>query len=364
MADLLEYKCPNCAGAIAFDSASQQMECPFCGASFTMESLMAMDDSLNEPPQEMSWNTPGGEWGLGETEGMAVYGCQSCGGEIVADPTTAATKCPFCDNPVVMKGQFAGALRPDAVIPFKLDKKAAVAALQKHVQGKKLLPKVFRDQNHIEEVKGVYVPFWLFDADMDANLRFKGTRLRTWSAGGYDYTETSTYAIDRGGRISFDRVPVDGSSKMPDELMESVEPFDWKDAVNFQTAYLAGYLADKYDVDAQQSTPRANERIRRSTEDAFAKTVTGYSGVAPDGGQMNLLSGTVRYALYPVWLLNTVWKDKKFTFAMNGQTGKFVGDLPLDKKASRRRFMAVAAGAAAAVTLLGVLIWSIQGVFV
>jgi len=363
MSALLEYKCPNCAGAIAFDSATQQMECPFCGASFTMESLQAMDDSLSSAQQELSWGTPEGEWGQGETEGMAVYACQSCGGEIVADATTAATKCPFCDNPVVMKGQFAGALRPNAVIPFKLDKKAAKAALEKHLLKKRLLPKVFRDQNHIDEVKGVYVPFWIYDADMDANLRYKATKLRKWSSGNYDYTETSTFYVYRGGRIGFDRVPVDGSSKMPDDLMESVEPFNWKDAVDFQTAYLAGYLADKYDVDAQQSQARANERIRSSTESAFAATVTGYTSVTPEGGYVNLLGGTVRYALYPVWLLNTTWQGKKFTFAMNGQTGKFVGDLPMDKGAYTRWLAGITLGAGAAAFALFYLIWPWIGGF-
>jgi len=364
MPSLLEYKCPNCSGAIVFDSASQQMQCPFCGASFTMESLQAMDDGLSQAQGELAWDVPEGQWGQGETEGMAVYICQSCAGEIVADPSTAATKCPYCDNPVVMKGQFSGALRPDAVIPFKLDKKAAKEALRKHLLGKRLLPKVFKDQNHIDEVQGIYVPFWLYDADMDANLRYKATKLRSWSAGEYRYTETSTFYVYRGGRVSFDRVPVDGSSKMPDDLMESIEPFDWKDAVGFQSAYLAGYLADKYDVGREESTPRANERIRKGTEDAFAKTVTGYNSVTPEGGSANLLHGTVRYALYPVWMLNTTWQGKKFTFAMNGQTGKFVGDLPVDKGAARRIFLGIALGLGAAATALGYLFWAIQGVLV
>ena len=361
MPSLLEYKCPNCNGAIAFDSASQQMECPFCGASFTMETLQAMDSAL-DGQREIGWDTASaGEWGEGETEGMAVYSCRSCGGEIITDATTAATKCPYCENPVVMAGRFSGALRPDAVIPFKLDKKAAVAALQKHLQKKRLLPRVFRDQNHIDEAKGVYVPFWLYDADMDANLRYRATQLRKWTSGGYDYTETSTYYVYRGGRIAFDKVPVDGSSKIDNGLTESIEPFDWKDAVGFQTAYLAGYLADKYDVDMEQSTPRANERIHKSTEDAFAKTVTGYASVKPEGGYVNLLQGTARYALYPVWLLNTSWRGKKFTFAMNGQTGKFVGDLPMDKGAYARWFAGLAAGIGAGISALWILFWAVQG---
>ncbi|HHY65066.1 MAG TPA: hypothetical protein GX501_08470, partial [Clostridiaceae bacterium] len=133
--------------------------------------------------------------------------------------------------------------------------------------------------------------------------------------------------------LRFERVPVDGSTKMPDDLMESIEPFDFSEAVDFQTAYLAGYLADKYDVPADESIARANERIKRSTEQIFASTVQGYATVVPERTSIQLRNGSAKYALYPVWLLNTIWNDKRYTFAMNGQTGKFVGDLPLDKAA-------------------------------
>jgi hypothetical protein len=232
-----------------------------------------------------------------------------------------------------MKSQFEGVLKPDLVIPFKLDKKAAVEALKKHYSGKVLLPKVFKDENRIQEVKGIYVPFWLFEADADAHIRYKATKVRRWSSGNYDYTETSHYSVIRGGNLGFDWVPVDGSSKMEDDLMESIEPFNLSGAVDFQTAYLSGYLADKYDVTAEQSMQRANERVRNTTQDAFAATVKGFDTVTPVSTSIQLQNGKAKYALYPVWLLNTNWNGKKFTFAMNGQTGKLVGDLPLDKAA-------------------------------
>ena len=100
--------------------------------------------------------------------------------------------------------------------------------------------------------------------------------------------------------------------------MESIEPFKFEDAVDFKTAYLAGYLADKYDVTAEQSIDRANERIKRSTEDAFASTVKGYHSVTTENSSIRLHNGKAKYALYPVWLLNTTWKGKKYLFAMNG----------------------------------------------
>ena len=198
-------------------------------------------------------------------------------------------------------------------------------------------------------MKGVYVPFWLFDAEADADIRYRASKVRTWSDSDYNYTETSYYAVCRGGSITFENVPVDGSEKMPDEWMESLEPFDFSQAVDFQTAYLAGFLADKYDVDAKQSVERANERIRKSTEAAIAATVTGYTTVTREAGSIRLNNGKVKYALFPVWILNTTWKGEKYLFAMNGQSGKMVGDLPVDKGAYRKWLFGLAGAVGVAV---------------
>ena len=346
MAVLQEYKCPCCGGAISFDSTLQKLKCPYCDTEFETESLAGYDAGLSEDgADDMQWDTSAlGEWQDGEENGLRSYVCKSCGGEIVGDANTAATSCPFCGNPVVMMGQFAGALKPDYVIPFKLDKKAAKAGLMNHLSGKRLLPKVFRDQNHIDEIKGVYIPFWLFDTDAEAHVRYRGTKTQHWSDDKYDYTDTSCYLLRRGGSIGFEHVPVDGSSKTANDLMESIEPYDFADAVDFRTAYLAGYLADKYDVDAEESVERANERVKKSTEEAFAATVQGYDSVTVESSTIRLSGGKVKYALYPVWLLNTTWNGSKCTFAMNGQTGKFVGDLPLDKGVAFRWTIGLSVG--------------------
>ncbi len=358
MAILQEYKCPCCGGAIEFDSSLQKMKCPYCDTEFEMETLAAYDEELKaDGDSKMEWSSAaGGEWQEGEDSHLRSYICNSCGGEIIGDETLAATSCPFCSNPVVMMEQFKGMLKPDYVIPFKLDKKAAMAALKRHYAKKRLLPGAFKDENHIEEIKGVYVPFWLFNADADAHIRYRATRVRTWSDSSYRYTETSHYAVTRGGSIGFERVPVDGSTKMDDALMESIEPYDFSEAVDFQTAYLAGYLADKYDVSADESIDRANGRIRKSTEDAFAQTVQGYSTVIPEASTVRFDNGTAKYALYPVWILNTQWKGEKYTFAMNGQTGKMVGDLPMDKAAYKKWLFGIWGAAAAVAFALAMLI--------
>lgn len=354
MSVLRQYKCPCCDGAIAFDATLQKMKCPYCNNEFEVDALEAYNNELNNDKEDnMNWRpASSGSWQEDEVGGLRSYVCNSCGGEIVGDATTAATSCPYCDNPVIMTQQFAGMLKPNYVIPFKIDKKTAIATLEKHYKGKKLLPKAFKKHNHIKEIKGIYVPFWLFETDADARIRYKATRLRAWSDSRYDYTETSHYAVVRSGSLGFDKVPVDGSSKMDDILMESLEPFDFSEAVDFNTAYLSGFFADKYDVDSKQSVVRANERIKRSTENAFASTVVGYSSLLPVASNIDLKNGSTAYALYPVWILNTDWKGKKYTFAINGQTGKMVGDLPMDGSAFAKWFIGLTFGIGAAVLLI------------
>ena len=333
MAQLLEYKCPCCGGIIEFDSGSQMMKCPYCDTTFDPAALMEMDEALNnQQPDQLEWETPQEQFDDAEISGMNVYSCRSCGGEIIADATTGATHCPFCGNPVVMTSAFAGALKPDLVIPFKLSKEDAKQALKKHMSGKKLLPPLFSKESHLEEIKGVYVPFWLYGADVEAEFNFHATRVRSWRAGNREFTETTHFRLERAGGLSFDDVPVDGSTKMDDAMMESIEPFDMNEAVPFQTAFLSGYYADKYDVDATQSIERANQRIKNSTTEAFTATTGAFGAVVPEGSSVRIHNGKAKYAMYPVWLLTTNYEGKTYQFAMNGQTGKFVGDMPVDKK--------------------------------
>ncbi len=335
MSTLTEQKCPNCGGAVEFNIGAQTLKCPYCDTEFDIAAMQQAEEFAANAVEQINWNSQGSQWGAGETDGISVYACNSCGGEIVADATTGATSCPYCGNQVVMKGQFSGALRPDLVIPFKLDKKAAKEALKKHFSGKKFVPKSFLTDSKLDEIKGVYVPHWLFSCDAVINAKFSAEKIRKWSDNDNNYTEISTFDVYRSGYIGFDNVPVDGSTKMPDDLMESIEPFNINDAVPFNTAYLAGYLADKYDVDMNQSMDRANQRIKTSACDAFEESIHGYDNITQIGANMNVANGIYKYALYPVWILNVKWNGKTYTYAMNGQTGKLVGDIPTEEKKAR-----------------------------
>ncbi len=357
-----EFKCPCCSGYIEFDTKAQKMKCPYCDTEFDLDTLNEYDADLKEEaPDSMEWTSPEHTWEGEETDGMATYVCPSCAGEIITEVTSAATLCPFCGNPVVFKGNLSGELKPDLVIPFKLDKKAAVKAFSDHLCGKWLLPRVFKNQNHLDEIKGIYVPFWLFNADADATMRFRASRTRHWSDSKYMYKETSYYSVVRSGSLGFDKVPVDGSRKMPDDLMESLEPFDYREAVDFQTAYLSGFLADRYDVPSTECTERSNEMVKHSTESTLAATVRGYSTVVPEYTSVTLSDGKTLYALLPVWLLNTTWNGKQYTFAMNGQTGKFVGNLPTDMAAYHKWLWGLTAAVSAGVIGLSLLFHFLLG---
>ena len=330
-------KCPHCGGAIKWSATANSIRCEYCGTDFEAEALEDYDVALEEDFQdEMNWAFTSGEWQAGEEESLKAFLCESCGGQIVVDANMGATSCPYCGNPVVVPTQFSGDLRPDFVIPFKKTKEDAKDALKKHLSNKKFLPKVFSNENHIDEIKGIYVPFWLFDADADGRGRFIGSKERKYKEANTEYTETKYYSVVRSGHLNFDNVAIDGSSKIADDLMESIEPFDFGEAVPFGTGYLSGYLADRYDIDSETTILRANERIVNSTEKAIRDSVTRYDSVRAQHCSVKLNNARAKYALYPVWLLNTSWQGERYTFAMNGQTGKFVGNLPKDKGAYRK----------------------------
>ncbi|MFI3173354.1 MAG: hypothetical protein R3Y58_13450 [Eubacteriales bacterium] len=342
--DVEQYKCPNCGGSIEFDSKTQQMKCPYCDSEFDMQTLKDLTNINSTEELDPEWEAYGadsgnGDWTQEERDSVSRYVCQSCGGEIITDVTTVASKCPYCDSQVVIASELAGAFRPDLLIPFKYDKKAAKESLYGFFKNKKLLPNCFKEETHIEEIQGIYVPFWLFNCTADGKAVFSATKMKRWSDSNYNYTKTSHYAVTRAGEMDFIKVPADGSEKMDDTLMESIEPYNYADAVDFQTAYLSGYLAEKYDVTSDQNQSRINERIVSSLMTKLKGTVHGYSTVVPGHKSIAAKNGEIQYALLPVWMLNTKYNGKNYVFAMNGQTGKFVGDLPIDQGKAVKYFM-------------------------
>ena len=137
-----------------------------------------------------------------------------------------------------------------------------------------------------------------------------------------------------------------------DDLMESIEPFDYGALVPFDMAYLSGYLADKYDVEADAGRERVRERVDNAMNDQLQSSFLGYATVVPTSRQLRVEHGSARYVLLPVWMLNTKYRGKLYTFAMNGQTGKMTGSFPVCPKQSAKWFSIICAG----VTVLAALV--------
>lgn len=325
MNEILEYNCPNCGGKLEFDSGTQKMVCPYCDSTFEPEQVKQHEEFMDRQESEKfeAYDT------TAENGELAEYICNNCGAEVICAPTTAATICPYCDSPLVMSNRVSGILRPEFVIPFALDKNAAIQAMKKELKWKWLVPKQFKQARNLDQFEGMYIPFWLYDCTADANVRFDATKKRSWVSGDYRYTETKHYAVYRDGTLGFDLVPVDGFKQAEDNYTEALEPYDYSKLTPFSPSYLAGFTADRYDVDSAEAAPRAADRIKNSVVDEFRSTVNGYSTCTLDHIDIRYQDQKVHYALFPVWRLNTTYNGKEYRFAMNGQTGKFVGQFPM-----------------------------------
>lgn len=345
MDTIQNYQCPCCGAPLVFSGQAQSLHCESCENDFSLDTMQQMDDAekTSQGASKFDWEhyEPRNFEGTGDVI-LSSYSCPSCGAEITGDDTMGSTVCPYCGNSTIVKGQFEGTLKPDYIIPFRVDKKAAMAAFEGDFKNAPFLPDAFKNKKKIEEMAGVYVPFWMFDCDCNAALSYSAERVTAWSDSNYNYTRTDHFKLFRSGSIGFANIPVDGSKKADDAYMEAVEPFQYEDAVEFNSAYLSGYLADKYDVTAEESIDRANQRVENSTVSAFSDTTKAYTAVIPEHTHVDFSNGKIRYALLPVWMLNIKYMDTMYKFAINGQTGKVVGQYPVDKSKKWKYFAKVA----------------------
>lgn len=353
-ANVIEYKCPCCSAGLVFHGHIQQLTCEYCDNSFDLDTVRAFNESEAQySSQEFQWEQPEqSSWTEEEQDSIHSFVCPSCGGELITDENTVATFCPYCSNPTVMPSRVSDGLKPDAVIPFRTTKEDAKAALRNLCKGKPLLPHFFTQDQQLDKITGIYVPFWLYDCSGGMNATYKATRVRRWSDSRYNYTKTDHYLLRRGAKAAFVGIPMDGSSKMDDAFMESIEPYDYSDLVDFDKAFLTGYLADKYDVPSEQGEERIRQRVDNTISDLLQSSCVGYATAIPSSRQLQVKQSKARYVLMPVWILNTKFNGKVYTFAMNGQTGKITGSLPISSQKTAAWFGGIAAGVAILATLV------------
>lgn len=349
--EVITHKCPNCGGALTFDPADQKFHCPYCLSIFTEEEVTEFE-AKQKAAQMQEDGTSSTEKGAASDEAtdttatdtdtetaaetMDLYLCPSCGAEIVTDATTAATFCYYCHNPVVLQGRLSGKFLPDKVLPFAVTKEEAVSKFLDWSQKKWFVPKAFFNEDQVEKLTGVYFPYWNVNAQADGGLNGTGTALRVWIAGDIEYTETKQYEVRRAGRFRFSDLVKNALSKNAQQKMvASVQPFQLDQAVAFKDQYLAGFQAEKRDIEYQSMAPDVEKELKGYAENLLKNTVGSFSSFVVTNSHLDITDTQKEYLLLPVWLVTYQAADdnkKTFYYAMNGQTGKVAGILPISYK--------------------------------
>ena len=316
MSNTLNHKCPNCDAVLKFNPESQNWTCEYCKSKFNLNDLNKVLENLS----------------IENSNELDVYICNNCGAEIITDANTSSTSCIYCKNTAILKSKLVGEFAPDYLIPFKTTKEDAIKAFKKLCKGKWFMPRNFNIKKNIKEISGIYVPFWIYDYESSGIVNFECDKVSTWKSSGYKYIKTDKYNVVRGGNVSFSNIPVDGSKTIKNNIMNSIEPFDYKDMKEFNYSYLSGFLSEKYDMTKEESIKEAQDRAKTSFIDEMMKDVKSYDNVNEIDNSINLQNTKSSYVLLPIWFLNINYKNKIYTFAMNGQTGKIKGNIPIDIK--------------------------------
>lgn len=357
---VIVYKCINCGGPLAFKADTQNWTCDYCLSEFSEEDVKKfIDRERAEEEAETSEQSLHHAKELDQefNEKATGYTCSSCGAEIVTDDTTAATFCYYCHNPTIIPRQLEGEYRPEMVIPFKIDRKKAEETFVKWCKSKPLLPKFFTSNSQLEKLSGIYVPFWLFDSNTTGKIEGEARRVRSYTIGDTRYTETKYYKVMREGKAIFRDVPADGSKKMDDKLMSILEPYDYRDLTDFSMSYLSGFFAEKYDMNQNDVYGRISNILRNNVGTLLEGTIHGYNWVSIQDTNVKLSNVKAKYVLLPVWMFTYQFKGKTYIYAMNGQTGKIAGDLPISFGRASKWFGMISASVFAILSLGGLFIW-------
>ena len=352
----ITYKCPSCGSPLIFDGKSQEMACNSCGNRFeteTVQQVNSIEQEAQHQHEQINWDIENKPYSQEEAARTRSYSCSSCGSELITDETTVATNCAFCGSPSILPTQFSEKTRPVKIIPFTVTKEKATSMFHAYFKGKKLIPNLFLKNNTIDEIRQLYVPYWLFNCRANADITYNATQVRTYRSGQYRVTKTRHFLVRRAGTLDFQDLPVDASSKMDNKITESIEPYLMNGSIPYTPQTLSGALANRADVSTEESKRRADERIRSSTIDSFRSTVLGYESVVPRSTQIQIPDGKSIPVLFPLWHITTKKDGKTYTFAINGQTGELTCNIPY----SKAKFFSWLFGLVGSITLAGFLIF-------
>ena len=316
------YKCKNCGGPVKYSATLGKFNCEYCNTVYSEDEVKAL--TLLSEREDVVVDAVNGDY--------VEYHCPSCGANIVTDETTVATNCYYCNNPIVMSGKLESSQMPTKVIPFRVDKKKALESFESWIKTKKFVPKsFFNDKQEIEEINGVYFPYWLYNTNVLVDIDREGSRTYTRTEGDYRVTYRKDFRIVRKGDIDVKNLPKLALAKSNKVLVESVYPFDFNNAITFDSSYLSGFVAEKKDIEKEALMNSIEDDVYKYSTKVVRDSMTGES-VNVVNNDFTIGQGSFEYAMLPVWAISYNDRDsnKHFFFSVNGQTGKVVGKLPID----------------------------------
>jgi hypothetical protein len=200
---------------------------------------------------------------------------------------------------------------PDKVIPFKISKKDVKKNIQTYIKNKKLLPEDFKIDKYLKEIQGIYIPFWLYSNKYRASIR-------------------GTQGLLKKAQVELDYVPFDANKHLDNTITKAIEPYNYDELCKFDSAYLSGFIAQKYDVESEEGRQEIKNRCALTIENIFTQMKSKFYVNDATFVQETLESEEIHYALLPIWLVNIKYKNENYMIVVNGQTGKVVGKLPLN----------------------------------
>lgn len=353
------YMCPNCGAHVTFDADTQKGKCDYCLSTFEIKELDEYLKKQGKDDTEYNSENITDEIYEEIKNNTKIYSCPRCGAEVIADKSTTTTFCCYCHGPVILSDKIDGKFKPSKVIPFKIDRRRAEEILLSWSKKKLFTPKEFKSAKQLEKISGIYIPYWLYDCNVDGSMTATGKKISTWRQGDYEYTKTDIYDVYREAKMSFKNVPQNASSKADDNAMRAIEPFNYDELKEFSMAYLPGYLSDKYDKTKEDVLPIIKNTINTSVRDILRGSINGYSLITERNSNNNYNSSNFKYALLPVWLLTYEFKNKNYIFAMNGQTGEVYGALPVSKGKVALLFIITFIVALVITLIGGAILWGI-----
>ena len=324
-----DRKCPQCGGVMDYDPKTGGLYCPYC--DYVEEIKVANDDGdavakeLDFASAEFTGNC---DWGAAKK----TVTCKSCGAVSVYDALEVANECPYCGSNQVMEANDVKTLAPNGVIPFAVEKKAAGEKFTTWLKKKWFAPKDAKLSAKADAFKGIYLPYWTFDADTSSDYRGEYGKDRKVKKGDKEETITDWYKTSGHYDEFIDDALVAGTGTQNTAILSQIEPFDTNNAKPYKPEYLAGFSAERYSIGLKDAWEKAKAFIKNKLEGLIRNKIMSDHNA---DHVRNLIVNTqysnitYKYVLLPVWISSFKYNGKVYQFAVNGQTGKVGGKYPI-----------------------------------